>query len=597
MDAASISSVASIQQEETALANATGVSADLTKLAAFRPRRFVPEAANLADAAVVKGLYSQLLERPAPTPRALEAWLLDRSELEAAVSQTGSILNIRMTCQTDDPERAAAYRAFVETVSPVVKAMSDKLDRKYLEARKSVALDAERLMVYERAMRADVELFREENVPLETQDTLLSQEYQTICGAMTVRFRGEEKTLQQMGKLLLEPDRPLREEAWRGVASRRLQDKARLEEVFDKMRALRAKIAANAGCADFREFQFRAFHRFDYTPADCRSYHNAVEKRVVPVWRDTLLKRRATMKLDALRPWDTAVDPEGKPPLKPFETPPQLIAGVERIFNQVDPALGEQFRRIADLGLLDLASRKGKAPGGYQTTLCEARLPFIFMNAVGVDDDVMTLLHECGHAFHTLSCVDEPLLAYRHGPIEFCEVASMGMELLGGEFMGEFYQGDDLKRSRRHRLEAIAYILPWVATIDAFQHWIYEHPSHDADARRKAWLETVERFGGGVVDWSGLDEERAYAWHRQLHIFEHPFYYIEYGIAQLGALQLWLKAKKDRKAALAAYRRALALGGSRPLPELFAAAGLEFGFAEETIAPLMDALGEELAKV
>jgi oligoendopeptidase F len=362
------------------------------------------------------------------------------------------------------------------------------------------------------------------------------------------------------------------------------------------MLGLRARIAANAGCRDFLEYQFRACHRFDYTPADCRRYHEAVAHAVVPLWQKILQDRRRDLGVDRLRPWDTAVDPEGRPPLKPFERADELAARVIEVFRRTDPALGEQFAMMDRLGLLDLASRKGKAPGGYQAVLAEARRPFIFMNAVGVDDDVWTLLHEGGHALHSIAAVDEPLLAYRHAPMEFCEVASMGMELLAADHVDVFYAPEDLRRSRRQHLEGVVRILPWVATIDGFQHWVYTHPGHSRSERRGAWADLLDRFGG-VVDWAGLEEERASSWHQQLHIFEYPFYYIEYGIAQLGALGLWKRAREDPPAALAAYRRALALGGSRTLPELFAAADLKFDFSEATIAPLVRTVADELSRL
>jgi len=580
------------------MANANNPSQpDFSALPPYRPRTFVPAGVDLADAGTAVGLYQRLLDRPVASAEALERWLLDRSELDAAVDQQRSVLYIRMTCQTDDQARAEAYKKFIETVEPAAAMISDPLDRKHLEARRTLPLPAERYAVYERRVRADVELFRKENVPLKTEEALLSQQYQAISGAMTVAFQGQERTMPEMGKFLLEPDRGLREAAWRAGARRRLADRDRIDDLFEKMLALRGRIAANAGCRDFGDYQFRAMHRFDYTPADCRRYHETVAQHVVPLWRSVLESRRRRMRVDRLRPWDTAVDPEGWPPLKPFERPEELVAKTAEVFRHTDPALGEQFAMMDRLGLLDLASRKGKAPGGYQAALGESRKPFIFMNAVGTDDDVRTLLHEGGHAFHALAAADEPLVAYRQAPLEFCEVASMGMELMAEEHLGVFYGAEDLKRSRRVHLEGIVRILPWVATVDAFQHWIYGHPGHSRDARRAAWQEILDRFSGGVVDWTGLDEEKAASWHRQLHIFEYPFYYMEYGIAQLGALQVWVRAGRDGAAALADYRRALALGGSRPLPELFAAAGIRFDFSEATIGPLMRVVAEELARL
>jgi oligoendopeptidase F len=400
-----------------------------------------------------------------------------------------------------------------------------------------------------------------------------------------------------MSRYLYRTDRDLRRKAWQAVADTRLQRRDKLEEIFDQMLQLRQQIAANADCESFVEYQFRNYHRFDYTPADCQEYHQAVEQTVVPVLRDIFQKRKETMGVETLRPWDTAVDPKGRDPLEPFETVDALIAGAQQIFQNIHPDLGGQFADLAEQGLLDLESRKGKAPGGYQSTLAEARKPFIFANAVGIDGDVRTLLHEGGHAFHALAAASEPLVSYRHAPMEFCEVASMSMELLAGPHLEVFYDQGQARRSRREHLEGVVHILAWVATIDAFQHWIYRKAGHSRDDRVAAWRRISDRFSSGVVDYTDLDEARNYAWHRQLHIFQVPFYYIEYGIAQLGALQLWVRAKDNPRGALQDYRKALSLGGSRPLPELFDAAGLRFDFSAETIAPLMQAVQDELASL
>ena len=569
---------------------------DFATLPRYRERKFVPDDACLTEKDQLVALYQKLLAREISSAVDLEGWLMDISELGAAVDQESSVLYIRMTCQTDDEERAKAYRDFIENVVPAVMPLGDKINRKYLDLRSKFELDEERYHVYDRDTRADVELFHQENVPLQTREALLSQEYQTITGAMMVQFEGRERTLPEMAKFLEEPDRDLRERAWRATVDRRLQDKDRLEDLFDKMLALRHEIAGNAGYENYAGYKFKSYHRFDYTIDDCKQYHDTVQRLVVPLWRQVLEERRKKMKLDKLRPWDTAVDPLGREPLKPFDNPENLVAGCAEIFESTDPDLGQQFRMMDQTGLLDLASRKGKAPGGYQSTLNETRKPFIFMNAVGLDRDIWTLLHEGGHAFHALACADEPLVDYRHGPMEFCEVASMGMELLAGDRLAAFYDDQDSKRSRREHLESTIMILPWVATIDAFQHWIYENPGHSRQQRIAAWLDIRGRFGG-EIDWSGLEETRKYAWHRQLHIFQVPFYYIEYGIAQLGALQLWVRARNDGSAAVRDYRQALSLGGSKPLPQLFAAAGLNFDFSERTIAPLMQAVSRELASL
>ncbi len=570
----------------------TALSA-LSDLPRYQKRTFVPDDADLTNVGIVTGLYEKLYMRAVRSSKELEEFVLDRSELEAAVSQQGSILYIQMTCQTDDAQKASAYKHFIETVIPAVKPLEDRLNHKFIKDLEIHGLDEKRYQVYIRDVKCNIELFVDDNVPLQTQVDILSQEYQTVNGAMTVDFEGKERTLPEMSKYLLEPQRALRERAWRATADRRLKDKDTLENIFDKMRVLRNDIAKNAGFANFRDYQFKAYHRFDYTPQDCKKYHRVMEDLMVPLIKEIADLRRKQMGLTDLRPWDTAVDPLNRAPLKPFDGVDELISKTSTVFHRTDPQLGEQFDEMKEMGLLDLASRKGKAPGGYQSTLSEARKPFIFMNAVGLERDVRTLLHEGGHAFHALACAQDPVVEYRHAPMEFSEVASMAMELLAGEHMNVFYSPDDARRSTREHLEDILEVLVWVANVDAFQHWIYENPKHTPDERKAMWVTMHKRFGGDAVNWQGLEGVRDYLWHRQLHIFEVPFYYIEYGIAQLGALQLWRQAKEDPKRALAGYRNGLKLGGSRPLPELYQAAGIEFDFSERTIAPLVQLVKAE----
>lgn len=569
-------------------------SLDISALPQYQKRCFVPQDFDFYSPTALVALYEKLRDRAIESSDQLEQWVLDRSEVEAAFDQAGSVLYIRMTCQTDNPEFAARYTKFIEEIVPAIRPLEDQLNQKYLALRQQFVLDAKRFEVYDRGLKNDVELFRKENVPLQRDVALLSQEYQTLCGAMMVQFEGQERTLPQMAKYLQDPDRSVRQAAWQATAQRRFAEKDKLNNLFDRMLKLRHEIALNAGCRNFMEYQFRAYNRFDYTPADCKKYHLAVEEIVVPVCQKIAARRAKEMGLEKVRPWDTQVDTLNRPALKPFSEVEQLIAGVEKIFTKISPQLGAEFQEMADSKLLDLASRKGKAPGGYQNTLSEIRKPFIFMNAVGVDDDVRTLLHEGGHAFHAFACAQESIYSYRHAPMEFCEVASMSMELLANQHLDEFYTPQDKERSCTSHLEDVVQLLGWVATVDAFQHWIYENPTHTSDQRQEKWVEIYERFGGKFLDWTGFEKFEATLWHRQLHVFEVPFYYIEYGIAQLGALQLWLNAKKDLPKAIADYQAALSLGGSRPLPELFSAAGLKFDFSSATIAPLVKAAQEEL---
>ncbi len=570
------------------------MSNNINNLPRFQPRRFVAQEGDFTQLDVIKPYYEDLLSRSVDSARALEKWVLDRSELDAVCDQAGSIVYINMTCQTDDESRAKAYQDLIQNVLPAIKPLEDQLNRKFLELYEKYPLNEERYLVYVREIKADIELFCEANIELETKLGLLSQQYQTVTGAMTVEFEGCEQTMPEMSKYQLETDRDLRERAWKAVYERRSQDTEKLEDIFDQMIALRAQIAKNAGCKNYAEYKFRDLHRFDYTVDDCKAYHKTVEECVVPLHRRLIKKHKELLGLDELRPWDTAVDSLGRPPLKPFDKIEALIQGVQNIFDKVDGELAAFYKDMDELGCLDLASRKGKAPGGYQSTLNEARKPFIFMNAVGVDGDVNTLLHEAGHAFHSLLCADDPITDYRHGPMEFCEVASMAMELIGSEHLSEFYNEEDKKRSITDHLEGIVFVLVWVATIDCFQHWIYENPAHSREERKDTWLYILKRFGGAEVNWEGFEEARAHMWHKQLHIFEVPFYYIEYGIAQLGALQIWLNSKKDKHAAIAQYKKGLSLGGSRPLPELFENAGIHFDFSKSTIEPLVKILETEL---
>ena len=563
-----------------------------------RARRFVPQQVDFGDWKQIEPLFSQL-EAQVQKCKAiaeLEQWLLDWSELSAALDEESSRRYIAMSCHTDNADAEKAYLHFVENIEPQLKPRQFALEKWFIAHPQRSQLPSPHYDVFVRDVQNHVELFRAENVPLETEEAKVGQQYQKLSGSLTVQFRGEEKTLVQMGKYLEEPDRPLRQEVWDMVAKRRLQERDKFEDQFDQLVKLREQIAANAGFKNYRDYAFRSKGRFDDTPEDCVQFHDAVASEVMPALRELQAQRRQQLGLDKLRPWDMSVDPLNRPALKPFEKVEDMVTRSQRIFDKLDGELAGGFQRMQDLKLLDLANRKGKAPGGYQSTLNEARLPFIFMNAVGQQRDVETILHEAGHAFHALAMRDEDLLAYRGAPIEFCEVASMSMELLGNEFLEEFYSPTDGNRARRTHLEGIIGVLAWIATVDAFQHWIYTHPGHTRVERAAAWNALMDRFAGDV-DWSGYEEARAHLWHRQLHIFLYPFYYIEYGIAQLGALQVWANSKRDKAKALRDYKTALALGGSKPLPELFATAGCKFQFDAATIKPLVELTRTELRKL
>src|ERR1039457_2734349 len=434
------------------------------KLAAHRPRTFVPQNLDLGDWPQIAPLFDQLERRgvEATNAAALEQWLLDWSELNAALDEEASRRYIAMTCHTDNADAEKAYLHFVEHVEPQLKPRQFALEQIYVAVRAGLANSAEqeltlkrRYEVFDRDVKNHVALFRPENVALETEEAKLCQQYQKLIGAQTVNFRGEEKTLVQMGRYLEEPNRALRQEAWELVAKRRLQDADKCEEIFDELIRLRTQIAKNAGFENYRDYAHRQKCRFDYTPADCVKFHDAIESEIMPAVRKIQAERKRQLKLGKLRPWDLAVDPHNRPPLKPFTEVGEMVARTQKIFNHLDAELAVGFQQMQDLKLLDLDNHKGKAPGGYQQNLSESRVPFIFMNAVGVQRDVETLLYEAGHAFHAQAARHEDLFAYRLTTIEFCEVASMAMELLGGEFLEEFYATPEANRARKTHLEGI----------------------------------------------------------------------------------------------------------------------------------------------
>jgi oligoendopeptidase F len=552
-------------------------------------RNFVPQQIDVSDWSKLQPLYQSLLDRPIGSAAELERWLADLSELACVVDECGVRRSIDYSCHTDDLEIEKRYLHFIEQIDPQIKPMMFELQKKYLASPYRTGLNDRKYRILDRNWAADADLFREENVPLQTQETKLVNEYDKLCGAMIVNFRGTDHTLQQLARFLEEPDRATRQEAWKLTARRRLQDREAIEALFDQILPLRQQIAQNAEEADYRAYKWKELKRFDYTPDDCVRFAHSVAQHVVPLVDELDRHRAKALGVDRLRPWDLSVDPRNRPMLKPFDPNDidDFVSRAKQIFDRLSPQLASEFDSLRTNQNLDLGSRKGKRPGGYQATLEEARQPFIFMNAAGLHRDVETLVHEAGHAFHTTHTT-EPIVYLRSAPMEFCEVASMSMELFADEHLDVYYTPADAARAKRKHLEGIIKILPWIATIDQFQHWLYTHPSHSRAERTKHWLDLDQQFGS-KLDWSGYDDVREAYWQRQLHLFHVPFYYIEYGIAQLGALQLWMKSKEDPRAALR-------LGGTRSLPELFAAAGIQFDFSEKTLRPLMNAVREELGQ-
>ncbi len=569
-------------------------------------RGFVPDSLDPSKLDELIPQYERLLERDLPDANALGQWLLDYSELASVVRGYSARRHIDKACHTEDEAIEKAFLHWVETVVPAISPYGDKLSRKYLEAPGRAALEAgdQRYRMIGRSWQADVEIYRDANIPLFTELSKHTVTYDKLNGAMLIDYQGESYTLQQLARFQEETDRSVRQETWTMSVNRRLEDRDKIDEVFNAMIALRGKIAGNADLPDFRAYTWKAMERFDYTPQDCLDFDDAIEQVCVPRVQKLDEQRREALGVDALRPWDGSVDLKGRDPLRPFdaEDPAALIDGSRATFAKVSPLLAEQFAKLKDGRNLDLKSRKGKRAGGFQSSLTDVREPFIFMNAAGVQRDVDTMLHEGGHAFHyQWAAAVEPLVFLHHAPLEFCEVASMGMELLACDHYGVFYDGPDgeakAARAKRKQLEGIVRFFPWMATIDAFQHWIYTHPGHTTEERTGKWREIFGRYGSDAVDWSGHEGAFDARWHAQLHLFHHPFYYVEYGIAQLGALQLWQNYQQDAKQALRQYQEALTLGGTRTLPELFEAAGLRFDFTRSTLEPLIAAVMEELAKL
>ncbi len=560
-------------------------------------RTYVPENLNVDDTHEVSKLYRHLLQREIPVDSAkLRQWILDWSELESVLGEVSCRRYVAMTCNTADEKAAKAYTDFVENIQPIMNEYDDKLNKKLVAHPAKDALQGE-FGEWFKGVQVSLDLFSPDNIALETEENKEIQAYQKITGGMSVEFDGETKTMQQMAAYMERTDRELRERAWRTMWERRLQDKDALDKSFDNLFAIRKQVAKNAHCKDFIDYIFLAKHRFDYSPADCEAFHESIEKLVLPLQKEMYKKRAQKMGLERLRPWDLNVDPLDRAPLKPYATGDELIEKVDQIFESIHPQAGKWAREMQAKKLIDPDSRLGKAPGGYQIGFDESRLPFIFMNSACTDRDIYTLLHESGHSFHQFALANQPIFPYRDVPAEFAEVASMSMELIGMSNLKPFYGNDReaIERSTIGELEDVIWLFPWVASVDSFQHRLYNFPEHTASDRSDIWTEIMDRYDAGV-DYTGLEAVRRNLWQKQLHIFECPFYYIEYGIAQIGTLQVWANFKKDPKKAIDDLFKAESLGSSRPVKELFEAANIKFDFSPRTLEPLMQVVWDEISR-
>jgi oligoendopeptidase F len=540
-----------------------------------------------------------LLQRSLSSVTDLKTWFQDRSELESVISEDMAWRYIRMTCYTENESYLKAYQDFVQNIQPRVAPVADQLNKKAADCpfvNELVKVKGYDIMI--RSLKKDIEIFREENVPLYTEINTETQKFAQISGAMMVEVDGKELTLPQAGVMLMSGDRKLRETVYHKITDRRLQDKESLNDLFSRPIQLRHKVSVNAGFKNFRDYMFKSMGRFDYTPQDCFNFHDAISKEVVPMLNVMSADRKKSLGVDKLRPWDKAVDAEGREALKPFTNGEELTKKTIEVFKKLDPFLGQCLSIMQEMGHLDLESRKGKAPGGYNYPLSEIGVPFIFMNATSTLRDMVTIMHEGGHAIHNFLTRDLELNDFKSTPSEVAELASMSMELLSMDHWDVFFEDEsELKRAKREHLEDIIETLPWVATIDKFQHWIYENPGHTLDDRKKEWNIILDKFSDTITDWSGLEEPKDYLWQKQLHLYEVPFYYIEYGMAQLGAIAVWRNFRRDRQAGLNGYMNALKLGYLQTIPEIYQAAGISFDFSPKYIHELMEFVKEELAKI
>lgn len=569
-------------------------SADIKKIT----RHFLPEDFTVTTWEKLEPWFVDLLEREINSKADLEKWLRDISELEAVLSEDGCWRQIKMTCDTENKELEEAFTFFMMEIQPKAQPYADKLNRKLIDCPFTKELDQQKFFTYLRTVKKNIDLFREENIPIMAEMNVMQQQFGVISGKMTIDVDGKEYTLQQATKFLENNDRKLRESVYRKISERRLKDKESLNKLFSSLVEKRHRIAVNAGFKNFRDYKFAEMGRFDYKPEDCFQFHQAVKEKVLPLVNEIYKRKKKKLGLDTLRPWDIEAHPADEKPLNPFKTGDELVEKSIACFNELKPFFGDCLRRMKTMGHLDLDSRKGKAPGGYNCPLAESGAPFIFMNAAGQMDDVTTMVHEGGHAVHSFLAHNLELTSFKEYPMEIAEVASMSMELFTMDNWHVFFNSEEeLLQAKEHQLERVITIFPWIATIDKFQHWLYENPTHSEEERSDKWVEIFNEFTSPVLDVSGLEEYRRYFWQKQLHLFEVPFYYIEYGIAQLGAIGLWKQFKENRETALNNYTNALAHGGTRTLPELFRLGGLHFDFSPAIVGSLMTFVNSEMKAI
>lgn len=543
-------------------------------------------------------IFEELQQRPINSAIELEQWLKDKSELEAALEEDFAWRYIKMSCDTANEQLVKDFQYFATEIEPKIAPLANELNKKLVESEYVDELDQQKYFVYLRAVRKALELFREENIPLFTELQVKQQQYQGVTGAMSVTLNGQEYTLEQASNFLKDTDRSVRQNAWETIQKRRLVDKDTLNILFDELVKLRHQVSLNAGFENYRDYMFQALGRFDYTPKDCYKFAEAIEHEIVPILKEQAEKRKEALGLAELKPWDLEVSTTGKPALKPFQNGEDLIDKSIACFEKIDPSLGEKLAIMKANQLFDVESRMGKAPGGYNYPLAETGAPFIFMNSANSLRDLTTMVHEGGHAIHTFLTANLELNDFKHCPSEVAELASMSMELISMDQWSVYFdKEEDLIRAKKEQLVDVLKTLPWVAVIDQFQHWIYTNPEHNAADREEAFKQIYTRFGAGFADWTDFEQQFGNVWQKQLHLFEVPFYYIEYAIAQLGAIAVWKNYKENPEKGLQQYLDALALGYTKPMNEIYETAGIKFDFSADYIKELAGFVKEELEKL
>jgi oligoendopeptidase F len=543
-------------------------------------------------------VYAELLNRKISSGGELEKWMIDVNELEAAVSENFAWRYIKMSCDTENQELNKSYEFFVTEIEPKIAPQSDKLNKKLINSPFVNDLDQKKYFTYLRSVKNSIKLFREENIELNSQLSSKSQQYAAITGKQMITYEGKELTLQQASLYFKNPDRKIREEVYQIIQKRKKQDENALNELFEELLALRQQVAVNAGFKNYRDYKFKELGRFDYNVADCKNFHESIKKHFVPLAKAIDESKKNKLQLQSYRPWDTEVDAGNNKPLHPFDTADELLKKSIKCFNDTDKYFGKCLATMQEMKHLDLASRKGKAPGGYNYPLHESGVPFIFMNAVGLQRDVVTMVHEGGHAVHAFLTKDYKINEFKSVPSEVAELASMSMELISMKHWDAFYKDtNDLNRAKKEQLEKIIKTLCWIACVDDFQQEVYEKYSQTRAERYKTWEEIYHKYESGVIDYSGLEENLKRMWHAQLHIFEVPLYYIEYGFAQLGALAVWKNYMQNPATALQQYKDALSLGYTVSIPEIYKAGGIKFDFSDKYISSVAEFVWKELQEL